>query len=103
MTSNENLHFIQFLEERRSMASTPATKAAYTIVKKQYILHHAKNLTMFDADFRLIIDIPEKNLKKGDTFPCHQGLVSGVGRGYLFSNEKLFEAINIKYIINDGM
>ena len=101
MTSDENLHFIQFLEERRSMASTPATKAAYTIVKKQYILHHRKNLVIFDADFRLIVDIPAKNLKKGEIYPSHQGLVSGIGMGYPFCDERIFEAINIKYIIND--
>jgi hypothetical protein len=104
MTSNEHLHFIQFIEERRSQASSAATKSAYTIVKDQYMKIHSKNLKVVDMDFKAIKDILMDNgdvVKAGKVFKCYSGLVSGVGSGYLFSNKEYFEPVNINYEIVD--
>lgn len=107
MTSEQHLHFIQFIEERRSQASSPQTKAAYTIVKNEYMKIHKKNLEVIDMDFKLLKDIPprlirdgSKTMKAGEVFKSFGGLVSGV-RGIDFSNKEYFEPINIKYQIND--
>ena len=92
---------MQFIEERRSMATTPATKAAYAIVKKNYILIHKPLVRVVDVDFRALVDIDDCRVKKGQIFPCYAGLVAGVGKDYLFKDTTLFEAINLKYIIDD--
>jgi hypothetical protein len=103
MTNKEHLHFIQFIEERRSMASSPQTKSAYTIVKDQYIKIHSKNLEIIDMNFKLLKDIPAKReeenvIKAGKIFRCYNGLISGV-RGIKFTDKNYFEAVNIKYKI----
>lgn len=102
MTSEEHLHFLQFLEERRSMASTRATASAYTIVKHQYMKMHSKNLVVTDIDFRLLKDIKGEDgqvmAKKGRKFKSYAGLVSGV-LGKRFDNKDWFEPVNIQYAI----
>lgn len=96
MTSKENLHFIQFIEERRSMASSPDTKTAYTIIKEAYIKIHTPNLIVVDIDFKLIKKIKGKLYKIGEVFSSYMGLVSGINE-IDFKNTEYFEPVNLKY------